>query len=323
MLALDWTCARPFWPPAMPFWTAPVAIFAICWTFEIASGVVDLIAVAASRPFSWNAWPTFAPSDDTPQTTGAPSERTLPDVSPPTFEATFALPSAAASLTPPPPPDWLCALLAAESIEPRTFDVVAVAAARPWAANVEPVCVASPAASVAVLRTLPLAAPCHEVTEDFAVEPADVTLPFAEPTALVTFPRACPNEARIVPCAAVPAAATSCVCLATAVEIAAEVRWAAVFSRAVSVATTSCTACATSLRPSLMLRRRSRRALRSSARAARYSPRAVRSSARCARAPPAAAIPPVAAPAEALWRRRRLARPRGLRPPAKRPPRPP
>ena len=41
----------------------------------------------------------------TPETTCAPCDVTLPAVSPETLEATFALPSAAASLTPPPPPD--------------------------------------------------------------------------------------------------------------------------------------------------------------------------------------------------------------------------
>ena len=68
---------------------------------------------------------------------------TLPAVSPETLEATFALPSCAASLAPPPPPDWPWTAPAVELIVPWTLPEVALTAAVPWLAKSEPVCVAS------------------------------------------------------------------------------------------------------------------------------------------------------------------------------------
>ena len=98
---------------------------------DIAPGSVDLIACAASRPLAWNVEPIFEPWLLTPETTCEPCSLTLPAVSPETLDATFALPSAAASLTPPPPPDWPCTAPAVELIVPWTLPEVALTAAVP------------------------------------------------------------------------------------------------------------------------------------------------------------------------------------------------
>ena len=147
--------------------------------FAIASGSVCLIAVAASLPLAWNAEPTFPPWLLTPETTCPPWDLTFPDVSPETLDATFALPSAAASFAPPPPPDWPWTEEAAESIVPLTFWPEAVTADLPWLAKSAPVCVAALAASSTALLVLVVAEPFQVVTWPLAVAPAAVTLPFA------------------------------------------------------------------------------------------------------------------------------------------------
>src|SRR4051794_9196796 len=119
---------------------------------------------AASRPLARKVVPIFAPWLLTPPTTCAPCSLTLPAVSPETLEATFALPSAAASLTPPPPPDWPCTAPAVELIVPWTLLDVALTAAVPCCAAAAPACVASLAASLAELCVLPFADECHVLT---------------------------------------------------------------------------------------------------------------------------------------------------------------
>jgi hypothetical protein len=100
-----WTCVSEDWPLETPFLTADVAEVLTALMADIAPGRVCLIAWEASRPLAWKVEPIFEPWLLTPETTWAPCSLTLPAVSPETLEATFALPSAAASLTPPPPPD--------------------------------------------------------------------------------------------------------------------------------------------------------------------------------------------------------------------------
>ena len=127
-----------------------------------------------------------------------------------------------------------------------------------------PVCVASLAASLTVLLVLPVAVPFHVLTLLAAEEPAEETLPRAAETAPATLPFACANAPFTAPSCCVPAAPTSRDCLATVCEIAAAVRVPAVFSRAASVWTASLIASVTSLRPSLIERRRSRARSRAS-----------------------------------------------------------
>ena len=117
----DWTWPSALWPELTPLATALLACEAIDVMFDIAPGSVDLIAVAASLPLASKAEPTLPPWLWTPETTCPPWDWTLPAVSPETLEATFALPSAAASLAPPPPPDWPWTAPAVESMFDLTF----------------------------------------------------------------------------------------------------------------------------------------------------------------------------------------------------------
>ncbi len=233
LLACAWTEASALWPELTPFWTAVVACLAIAVIDWTAPGSVDLIAVAPSLPFASKAGPILAPSLATPCTTGAPCERTLPDVSPETLEATFASPSCAAWLGPPPLlPACPCTDPAVLLIVPWTLDCVALTADLPWAANCEPTCVDSFAASLTALCVFVLALLCHEVTVECAVVPALVTVDFAAPTAALRVPWALAIALLTAPWPVVPAALTSRDCLATAFEIAPAVRVAAAFRRA-------------------------------------------------------------------------------------------
>ena len=224
-----------------------------------------MIAVAASLPLAWNAEPTFPPWLLTPETTCPPWDLTFPDVSPETLDATFALPSAAASFAPPPPPDWPWTDEAAESIVPLTFWPEAVTADLPWLAKSAPVCVAALAASSTALLVLVVAEPFQVVTWPLAVAPAAVTLPFAPAIAAVTWPLARVNAPRTAPMCVVPASDTSRWCLPTVCAIAWLVRCWACLSRCASACVDSAIAALTCLRPSLIDRLRSRSASRASA----------------------------------------------------------
>ena len=178
-----WTCVSEVWPLETPFLTADVADVLTALIADIAPGSVCLIACEASRPLAWKVEPIFEPWLLTPETTWAPCSLTLPAVSPETLDATFALPSAAASLTPPPPPDWPLTEPAVELIEPWTLPEVALTAAVPCCPAVCPACWASVAPSLAALCVLAFAWPCQLVTWEDAAEPADVTLALAPLTA--------------------------------------------------------------------------------------------------------------------------------------------
>ena len=99
------TCPSAAWPEPTAFVTAPAAWVASESICDCACGSVDLMLCAASLPLASNVWPILSPWPLTPETTPAPWLWTLPAVSPETLDATFALPSWAASFEPPPPPD--------------------------------------------------------------------------------------------------------------------------------------------------------------------------------------------------------------------------
>src|SRR4051794_16311323 len=207
---------RPLWPPATADLTPDLACEPTLPMPEIASGRTCLMPCAASWPFWVNAWPTFEPSDWMPETAWPPCELTLPDVSPETLEATLALPSAAASLTPPPEPCWPETLLAALLMSPWTLPCVAETAALPWLENCCPDCWASCAEVLTAVRALALAAVSPEVIALVAVEPAEVTRPFAAATAPATRDWAPAIAERTAPDCVFPAPCTARSCLAVA-----------------------------------------------------------------------------------------------------------
>ena len=90
------------------------------------------------------------------------------------------------------------------SIVPWTLPVVAAAALLPCPAIVEPVCVASLAASSLADCVFVLALPCHVLTCPLAPEPAVETRPFALAMALLTRPLARANAPRTAPICCVP-----------------------------------------------------------------------------------------------------------------------
>src|SRR3954447_9918217 len=88
------TCPSALCPPLTPRLTAPVAALASELIIETAFGSVDLMPVDASLPLASKAVETLPPSPRTLETTSEPCERILPAVSPPTRDATSALPLA-------------------------------------------------------------------------------------------------------------------------------------------------------------------------------------------------------------------------------------